>query len=77
MVALQIRDIPDDVRNVLATRARERGQSLNLYLRELVLREAAFENNRVLIDEVVARRGRSDITAEDVFGAVDAARGGR
>ncbi len=77
MVALQIRDIPDDVRDVLVARARERGQSLNLYLRELVLREAAFEKNRVLIDEVVARRGRSALTAEDVVGAVDAGRDGR
>ncbi|OMH24729.1 hypothetical protein BKD30_07625 [Tersicoccus phoenicis] len=74
MTHLQIRDVPDDVRVVLAERARERGQSLNMYLREVVVREASFAANRVLIDDVVARRGRSSFTAEDVLAARDAGR---
>lgn len=74
MTHLQIRDIPDDVRVVLAERARERGQSLNMYLREVVVREAAFAGNRALIDDVVARRGRSSFTTEDVLAARDAGR---
>lgn len=74
MTHLQIRDVPDDVRAVLAERARERGQSLNMYLREVVIREASFAGNRALIDEVVARRGRSKFTTEEVLAARDAGR---
>jgi plasmid stability protein len=74
MAYLQIRDVPDSVRDVLAERARERGQSLNMYLREVVLREASFAQNRVLVDQVAARRGGSRFTAEDVLAARDAAR---
>lgn len=74
MTHLQIRDVPDDVREVLAERARERGQSLNMYLREVVIREASFARNRTLIDDIVARRGRSTFTAEEVIAARDAGR---
>lgn len=74
MTSLQIRDVPEDVRDVLAERARERGQSLNMYLRDVVLREAAFDRNRSLIDQVVARRGSSRFSVEDVLAARDAAR---
>lgn len=74
MAYLQIRDVPDAVRDVLAERARERGQSLNMYLRDVVVREASFAQNRVLIDQVAARRGDSSFTVEDVIAARDAAR---
>ncbi|QGH69335.1 hypothetical protein [Pseudactinotalea sp. HY158] len=74
MTHLQIRDVPDEIRIVLAERARERGQSLTMYLREIVVREASFAGNRALIDDVVARRGRSSLTTEDVLAARDAER---
>lgn len=74
MTYLQIRDVPDAVRDVLAERARERGQSLNRYLRDVVVREASFAANRGLIDDVVAKRGQSGFTAEDVLAARDAER---
>ncbi|MGY0540867.1 FitA-like ribbon-helix-helix domain-containing protein [Nocardioides sp. YJ-D4] len=74
MAYLQIRDIPDDVRDVLAQRAKDRGQSLNSYLRDVVLREASFANNQALIDRVVASRGDSKFTTEDVLAARDTAR---
>ncbi|MFD6175646.1 MULTISPECIES: FitA-like ribbon-helix-helix domain-containing protein [unclassified Isoptericola] len=77
MAYLQIRDVPDDVRDVLAERARERGQSLNMYLRDVVLREAAFDRNRALIDDLTSRRQGSTFTADDVVAARDAARGRR
>ncbi len=76
MAILQIRDVPDEVRDVLADRARERGQSLNRYLCEIVVREAAFAQNRGLIDEVVSARGRSRFTIDDVLAARDAGRRG-
>lgn len=45
MVALQIRDVPEEVRDVLAVSARDRGQSLQAYLLDLVTREARFRQN--------------------------------
>jgi plasmid stability protein len=40
MVAITIRDIPDDVRNELAARAARTGQSLQEYLRSLLVATA-------------------------------------
>lgn len=48
-VALQIRDVPEDVRDVIASRAAERGQSMQTYLLELVRREARVVANVDLI----------------------------
>ncbi|WGX95918.1 hypothetical protein [Nocardioides sp. L-11A] len=45
MVALQIRDVPEEVRDVLALSARDHGQSLQAYLLDLVTREARFRQN--------------------------------
>ncbi len=39
-VALQIRDVPDEVRDLLAEQARRDDQSVQTYLRRLVEREA-------------------------------------
>lgn len=39
-VALQIRDVPDDIRDLLAEQASARGQSMQAYLLEVVVREA-------------------------------------
>lgn len=69
MADLRIRDIPDEVRDILAQRAKGRGQSLNSYLRDVVIREASSANNRALIDRVVAIRGDSRFTIEDVLAA--------
>lgn len=74
MVALQIRDVPEPVRDVLAEMARQRGQSLNAYLRDIVIREASFADNRTLIDNATARRRSKGVTTADVLAALDAAR---
>lgn len=39
-VALQIRDVPDDIRDLLAEQAASRGQSMQAYLLDIVVREA-------------------------------------
>lgn len=57
MVALQIRDVPDEVRDVLAERARARGQSLQAYLLALVEGEALRGGN---VDVLRRFEGRSD-----------------
>jgi plasmid stability protein len=74
-VALQIKDVPEEVRDVLAARAAARGQSMQVYLRDLLEREYRAERNKHLferltphraldldVDEVVeyVRRGRED-----------------
>ncbi|MFD1718935.1 hypothetical protein [Georgenia deserti] len=74
MAYLQIRDVPDDVRDVLAERARERGQSLTMFLRDVVMREASFAANRVLLDQVAASRRATGVTTADVLSSLDSAR---
>ncbi|MGP4019745.1 hypothetical protein [Saccharopolyspora sp. 5N708] len=57
MVALQIRDVPEDVRDTLVDRARAQGKSLQALLLSLVEAEARRSQNRA----VLARfGGRSD-----------------
>jgi hypothetical protein len=48
-VALQIRDVPEDIRDVLAELAHSRGQSLQAFLLALVRREARFARNLALL----------------------------
>lgn len=59
MVALQIRDVPDEVRDRLAAAAARRGQSLQAYLLDLVNADARRDRNRELIATL---RGRTDGT---------------
>ncbi|HEY0216811.1 MAG TPA: hypothetical protein VGC57_10510 [Cellulomonas sp.] len=77
MVALQIRDVPEEVRDVLTERARAKGQSLQAFLREVVLREASFAHNVALLDAALSRRAASAATGQDVLDALDEARTGR
>jgi plasmid stability protein len=51
MVAITIRDIPDDVRDELAARAARTGKSLQEYLRGMLVETAA----KPTVDEVLAR----------------------
>ncbi|WHM38508.1 hypothetical protein [Streptomyces sp. BPTC-684] len=49
MVALQIRDVPEEVRAILADRAAQQGKSLQAYLLSLVTAEAERANNLALL----------------------------
>ena len=49
-VSLQIRNVPEEVRDRLAERAREKGMSVQAYLLELVEREARFSRNAEMFD---------------------------
>lgn len=51
MVAITIRDIPDDVRDELASRAARSGRSLQEYLRGMLVEATA----KPTVDEVVER----------------------
>ena len=55
-IALQIRDVPEDVRDVIAEQAAQRGQSVQAYLLALVLREARVLRNGQAFARTAARR---------------------
>lgn len=74
MVALQIRDVPDEVRAALAAKASRQGQSLQGLLLDIVVREAGFENNIALIDEISEWPTRGAFTGDDVVAALEAGR---
>lgn len=61
MVAVTVRDVPDEVRDELASRAARAGQSLQEYLRGVLV--AAAEKPSV--DDVLAR-ARARVTATGV-----------
>ncbi len=51
-VALQIRDVPEDVRDTLSRRAADAGLSLQKYLLEIVVREAGQSRNVELLRRI-------------------------
>lgn len=55
MVALQIRNVPEDVRGALVERARERGQSLQAFLLALVETEARRTHNAAVLSRIAKR----------------------
>ena len=62
-VSLQIRDVPEVVRDGLAQRARQRGQSMQAYLLELVTSDHAYARN---IDTFKATQGTRTQVDSDV-----------
>jgi len=65
-VAITVRDVPDRVRDELAARAARSGQSLQEYVRSLLVRST----ERLPVDDVVARaRARVEITGVRVDAA--------
>jgi plasmid stability protein len=75
-VAITIRDVPDEVRDELAARARRAGKSLQEYLRGMLTDTVA----RPSVDDVIARaRARVEATgvhvdAESILSARNADR---
>ena len=77
MVALQIRDVPDGVRQALAERARARGQSMQAFLLSLVEDEARRSANLALLDRFAGRDDGSRLSADRATDALDSARAER
>lgn len=75
-VAITVRNVPHEVRDVLATRAARTGKSLQEYLRSMLVETAS----RPSIEDVIARaRARVDATgvradADSILAARDADR---
>jgi len=74
MVAIQIRGVPDDVRDRLAAKAAARGQSLQAYLLELVTSDATKLSNIEIITRLRASGGGSHVTAEEASNVIRDAR---
>jgi len=51
-VVLTVRDVPDEVRDLLAHEAGLAGQSMQAYLLAVLRRHAAFARNRQLVAEI-------------------------
>jgi plasmid stability protein len=65
MVALQIRDVPDDVRDTLMERARSQGQSLQAFLLSLVEAEARRSRNRAVLARFESRSDGSRVSVAE------------
>jgi antitoxin FitA len=72
-VALQIKDVPEEVRDAVAARAAEHGQSMQVYLRGLLEREMRIAHNRRLFENLDLQHGLD----ADVDWVVDIIRCGR
>lgn len=77
MVALQIRDVPENVRDALTERARARGQSLQAFLLSLVQEEAWRSRNIALLQRFEGRSDGSRLAPDEVTQALDEARAER
>jgi antitoxin FitA len=77
MVALQIRDVPEDVRQTLAERAASRGQSLQSFLLKLVTDEAGRSANTEILTRFANRKDGSSLSTADLARAVGQARSER
>ncbi|MGI8645037.1 MAG: FitA-like ribbon-helix-helix domain-containing protein [Nocardioides sp.] len=76
-MALQIRDVPDDVRRALAERASARGQSLQAFLLSLVEDEARRSVNLALLGRFATRDDGSRLSAGEATDVLDTERTGR
>jgi antitoxin FitA len=63
MASITIRDVPDDVRDELAARARLSGRSLQKYLKMHLVGLASRPDPQVLIEQVRARTKRTGVVS--------------
>jgi len=69
VVALQIRDVPEDIRDAIAQRAARQGQSLQAYLLALVQREGRLLRNAEAFERTAGSRIAipEDLTPEQII----------
>jgi hypothetical protein len=75
VVAIQIRNVPDDIRAALMDNAKARGQSLQAYLLDLLCEDAAWSINGEVLrrtEERLKRGGGSRLTDEERQEDIDA-----
>lgn len=77
MVALQIRDVPEELRDRLSELAAQRGQSLQAYLFDVISDEARRQDNLAILDQFSHGTYHTRLTLADINGALHAARAER
>jgi hypothetical protein len=77
MVALQIRDVPEKLRDRLSELARQRGQSLQAYLFDVVSNEARRQDNLAVLDRFGQGTYGTRLSSADIDGALRTARAER
>lgn len=65
MVAMQIRDVSDRERDEIAAAAKERGLSVQAYLRDVLDRELKAVRRRRWLDEVTSGDSREPVATDD------------
>ncbi len=73
MTVMTIRNVPDDVRELLGRAAKRSGQSLQNYLLSILEREARFSRNAELAEMEPIGGGR--LSMDEIVEAVRSARG--
>lgn len=63
--AIQIRSVPDDVRQKLAAMAKSEGMSLQAFLRDLLIREADWAVNAAIMEEAARTPGKATGSVEE------------
>ncbi|MFF5423793.1 MULTISPECIES: hypothetical protein [unclassified Streptomyces] len=74
MVALQVRDVPEEMRDRLSAIAGERGQSLQAYLFDVLADEVRRRDNLAVLQRFTAGRYGTRLDTADVL---DSLRSGR
>ena len=76
MPAVTIRDVPDDARDALASRAAQNGQSLQEYLRAALIDLASQADIGELMANARARKAstQAHLVADDILGHLNADR---
>jgi hypothetical protein len=77
MVALQIRDVPEELRDRLSELASQRGQSLQAYLFDVVSNEARRQDNLAVLDRFGQGTYGTRLSSADIDGALRTARAER
>jgi antitoxin FitA len=77
MVSIQVRDVPEQVRDTLAKVAKSRGQSMQAYLLALLEEDARRAGNVMLLKQVRETGGGYAAASGETAGELDAIRAGR
>jgi hypothetical protein len=66
MIALQIRDVDERVRDALAAAAKKRGQTLQSFLHDVINDEARRFRNVAVIERISTKKHGTSVSAEDI-----------
>jgi hypothetical protein len=68
VVSLQVRDVPEDVRDTLVAAAKAQGKSLQAYLLGMLIEEAHITANRAIFADLA--RSRHPLDIDEVVGMI-------